>query len=69
MKCQQIGALLCHAESTTETIITFPKMEKDKGPVLQTASSLLCREGPKKVSDGHVHTAGSGEARLTSCSV
>lgn len=37
-------------------------MEQDKCKTLQTASSLLFREGCKKLSDGYVHAAGGSEA-------
>lgn len=40
-------------------------MEQGQGTTLQTAPSLLYREGPKRLTDGYVHTPGSSEAGLS----
>lgn len=37
-------------------------MEQGQGTTLQTAPSLLYREGPKRLTDGYVHAPGSSEA-------
>lgn len=67
-KYQQVSTPPCHREHT-EILLIVPQTEPAQGPTVQTASSLLPRECPKRPSDGPVHTAGSGEAGLLPCFV
>lgn len=50
------GSLSCR-EHHCKHLHGPPQTEQGQGPTLQTSSSLLYREGPKRLSNGHGHAA------------